>query len=180
MGSKGNGVRVEFLADRSAGVQTQNWAWSSYPAHVGATLSPPWLDTEGLHGYMLGRAPATVADRRRAAQRYADFVAAAPATTLWGQALRQQIFLGDEAFVERMQALADPQRAKAREIPQAQRQSSRTLDQWLAACDSREEALYQAYRESGIRMSAMARALGLSVSRVSRLITRAEQAKGKT
>jgi REP element-mobilizing transposase RayT len=158
----------------------QNWSWSSCRAHVGVDSAPPWLDTEGLHGYLLGRPPAGAADRRRAAQRYADFVASAPATALWDTALRQQIFLGDEIFVERMHALAEPQRVGAREIPKAQRRSSRTLTQWLAGSASREEALYLAYRESGMRMSTIAQELGLSVSRVSRLIARAEQAKGKT
>jgi putative transposase len=38
-------------------------------------------------------------------------VAAAGDVRLWDEALRQQIYLGDEAFVERMQKLADPQRA---------------------------------------------------------------------
>ena len=45
---------------------------------------------------------------------------------------------------------------------------------------SREEALLRAHTESGLTMSAIAKELGLSVSRVSRLIARAEGAKGKT
>ncbi|HEX4985776.1 MAG TPA: transposase, partial [Burkholderiales bacterium] len=94
---------------------------------------------------------------------------------------RQQIFLGGEAFVARMRERTEPGRARAKEIPKAQRRSSsRTLAQWLADSDTREAALYGAYRESGLRMSAIAEELGLSVSRVSRLIARAEQAKGKT
>jgi DNA-directed RNA polymerase specialized sigma subunit len=50
----------------------------------------------------------------------------------------------------------------------------------LATSDSRDEALYRAHVESGMSMSEIARELGLSVSRVSRLIARAEGAKGKT
>ena len=49
--------------------------------------------------------------------------------------------------------------------------------QWLSTCDSREEALLRAHTESGLTMSAIAKELGLSVSRVSRLIARAEGAK---
>ena len=44
------------------------WAWSSYRAHVGQTPAPAWLDTEGLHGYLLGRPVRSAADRRRAAR----------------------------------------------------------------------------------------------------------------
>jgi DNA-directed RNA polymerase specialized sigma subunit len=100
---------------------------------------------------------------------------------LWDSALRQQIYLGDDAFVERMQARAEQRRSSAREIPKVQRRKPKnSLGQWLANCDSREEALYRAYTESGLSMTEMADELGLSVSRVSRLIARVEEAKGKT
>lgn len=104
---------------------------------------------------------------------------------LWGQGLRQQIHLGDESSVERMQALAGPLGAldqpSAREVPRVQRRDplrQRTLAQWLQACVSREEALWCAYTQSGLRMTDMARELGLSVSRVSRLIARHEGSGG--
>jgi hypothetical protein len=157
----------------------QNWAWSSYRAHVGTEPTPPWLDTDGLHGYLLGRPPATVADRHRAAKRYAEFVASGAGDKLWDTALRQQIFLGDEGFVDRMQALATPGNSTDRDIPKAQRRKLRSLAQWLERCTTREEALYRAHTEGALSMSAMARELGLSVSRVSRLIARVDQAKGK-
>jgi putative transposase len=83
-------------------------------------------------------------------------------------------------FVERMQKMADAKRTTAREIPKAQRRTTRSLAQWLSACNSREEALFWAHTESGLTMSALAKELGLSFSRVSRLIARAEEAKGKT
>ena len=49
------------------------WPWSSYLAHVGQVGTPPWLDTDGLHGYLLGQPAATAARRRKAAEN------------LWGQ-----------------------------------------------------------------------------------------------
>jgi REP element-mobilizing transposase RayT len=157
-----------------------DWRWSSYLAHVGAAPSPQWLDSAGLHGYLLGRDARGTADRRRAASRYAALVAAAPEGSIWDDALRQQIYLGDAEFVERMRSRAEPRRAGARETPKAQRSRPITLKQWLATCDSREQALYRAHTESGLSMTAIARELGLSVSRVSRLIARTEEAKGKT
>jgi putative transposase len=159
------------------------WSWSSYRAHVGLAQVPVWLDMDGLHGYVLGRTVRTAMDRRRAADRYVELVASGVEVHLWDHGLRQQIYLGDEQFVERMQAMAEPRRAAAREIPRTQRRKPRSLAQWLASCDSREDALHKAYTEGGLRMSAIASELGLSVSRISRLIARAErveQAKGKT
>lgn len=48
-------------------------------------------------------------------------VADAQGAELWGDALRQQIYLGDTDFVERMQALAEAPRKAARDTPKAQR-----------------------------------------------------------
>ena len=50
------------------------WAWSSYRAHVCKAPTPSWLDSDGLHGYLLGRSVASDRDRRRAAQKYAALV----------------------------------------------------------------------------------------------------------
>ncbi len=162
------------------------WPWSSYRAHVALASTPVWLDTSGLHGYLLGRAPQGAADIRRAAARYAALVDDGRDVQLWSDALRQQIFLGDEAFVERTQARADAARRDSIEVPRAQRRKPGDLDRWLLASASREEGMRCAHVEGGMTMSAIARKLGLSVSRVSRLIARAEglgaeaKAKDKT
>jgi REP element-mobilizing transposase RayT len=155
------------------------WAWSSFRAHVGQATGPEWLDTQGLHGYLLGHPVRGAGDRRRAADRYARLVASVPDASLWDTALRQQIYLGDEAFVERMQALAEPRNSTDDDIPKVQRRKSRTLAQWMATCENREQALYNAHTQGAMTMSAIARELGLSISRVSRLIAKAEGAKGK-
>jgi REP element-mobilizing transposase RayT len=156
----------------------EQWRWSSYRAHVGLEGSPEWLDTDGLHGYVLGRSVNGRVDRRRAEQRYIRLAAEAAGVRLWEDALRGQIYLGDEAFMERMQKVAKPVRG-AHDIPKSQRRSVKSLEHWLRACDSRPEALLMAHTQSGLTMSAMAEELGLSVSRVSRMIASAEQAKGK-
>lgn len=153
------------------------WPWSSYLAHVGRAQIPAWLDTAGLHGYLLGHTPSGPADSDRAAACYAELVAAGFNDRLWDGALRQQIYLGDDAFVERMQALVEPQRRAADEVPRVQRRAAVTLAQCLAEGLSRDEALWRAYTEGATTMTVLARELGLSVSRVSRLISRAKAAK---
>ena len=171
------------------------WAWSSYAAHVGAAATPAWLDSEGLHGYLLGHLPRDATERTRAAAKYASLVKAdaerlAPSsaspqalatddsrpttTSIWAKGLRQQVYLGDEAFVARMQALAEPTRLLSRETPRVQRQRAAALSSWLADAATREEGLYRAHTQGGMSMTRIARELGLSVSRVSRLIARHE------
>ena len=168
-----NPVRASMVSDPLC------WPWSSYAAHVGHAPTPAWLDSDGLHGYVLGRPVRDAADRRRAGRDYARHVADGVGRSLWDIALRQQIYLGDEAFVEKMQRHADRRASgpvASSEVPKAQRLTPRTLRQCLAAAPTREAALLMAYRYHGISMSAIAAELGLSVSRVSRLIARAERA----
>lgn len=157
-----------------------DWPWSSYGAHEGVRLPPVWLDTASVHGYLLGRDVATAADARRAAQRYAKLVAQGKEVRLWDDALRQQIFLGDETFVERMQTLLEADRLVTTDIPRAQRsRRPKSLRAYLGEY-GRDEAIYQAHREGGHTLSAIAGELGLSVSRVSRIVSaaRARLAKG--
>lgn len=155
-----------------------DWPWSSYRAHVGAVPTPDWLNSDGLHGHLLGYPPAGPKDRRCAAQRYAALVGEARSedATFWQEALRGQVFLGDEAFVERMQALAAPHLVADKQIPKAQRHRLRTWQDCFAQCGDRSHALHMAYRECGATMTALAQQAGLSVSHVSRLITAHENA----
>jgi len=159
----------------------EQWLWSSYRAHLGQTVAPPWLDTEGLHEYLLGKAPESASARRQAARRYARFVAQGVGEALWEKALNRQIYLGDDNFVKRMQSRAEPEALSASPIPKQQRSKlkKRTLKQWLAHSDTREQALRNAYVHSGLTMTAMAQALGLSTARVSQLIAAAEAEGGR-
>lgn len=145
-----------------------DWPWHSLGAHTLAGEAPAWLDVDGLLSHVQGRPLQGAADRRRAAERYARLLATEPEPALWTH-LRQQIFLGDERFASRMQALSVP---PVRLAPRraASRAAARGLTAWLRDGCSRSEALYRAHTEGGQSMTALAAELGLSVSRVSRLI----------
>jgi REP element-mobilizing transposase RayT len=162
-----NPVRAGLVAS------ARDWPWSSYLALTGASPAPHWLDAGLVHSMMLGRTLATPADQAQAQRLYAELVATARAAPLWAGALRQQVYLGDPAFVERMQAHAAAARLATPEVPRPQRAEpvAISLQEWLARCGTREEALYRAYREGGLTMTAMARELGLSVARVSQLVS---------
>ncbi len=142
------------------------------PPQAGADLPRGRLDRQGL-------APAGAQDRRRAARLYAALVSQADEgdAAFWQGALRGQVYLGDAAFVERMQAQAAPRRMAEKEIPKAQRHVPRPWPARLALCgNDRDRALYLAYREDGATMTGLAQQAGLSVSHVSRLISGQEQA----
>ena len=146
-----------------------DWPWSSYRAHTGQAEPPRWLDGDALHTMLLA-GPADTPRRRRAAQqRYAALVDAHRDSPLWPDALRQQVYLGDEAFVQRMQTQAGAAALQCAAVPRRQRSDPTTLSGWLAACDSRGEAVWMAHKRSGMTLTAIAAELGLSVGRVSQL-----------
>ena len=166
---------VELNPVRAGIVDTPGaWPWSSYCAHVGEADTPAWLDSEGLHGYLLGHPAQTAAQVRRARQMYAQLVAAGRDLRLWEQGLNKQIYLGDDDFVERMQGLMTGTGTASKGVPKVQRSVPRNLAYWLGACATREEALRCAHVRSGISMTALSAEIGLSVARVSQLIARAE------
>ena len=152
--------------------QPQDWAWSSYRAHVGQVEGPRWLESATLHHWLAPRAP-----RRDGPKRYAQFVAQGHGVKLWEKALAGQIFLGNDAFVRKMQAQANS--PNEHEIPRAQRRSAGRPLQGYFDDPDRDTAIARAYLEGGHTQSAIALATGLSVSRISRLIA-AHEAKSKT
>jgi len=148
----------------------EHWAWSSYRAHVGLTPAPGWLDTAQVWHQALGHHVQGAVGRQRAMQAYRHLVHGAHGAEPWTQQVRQQLYLGDEDFVRRLHAECPAGDA----APQAHPDAGRTLDEWLDACESREEAFARAYRSSRWTMTRIAAAAGLSVQQVSRLIARFE------
>jgi REP element-mobilizing transposase RayT len=161
-----------------------DWPWSSYQAHVGAQATPPWLDSDGLHAYLLGREVRSERDRQAAEKRYAALVDQGEAAdaSFWQDHVQGQIFLGDDAFAERSLAQVSGGRRAQREVPKAQRRIELTWADWLARADNdRDRGLYLAYRQGAWTMTALAREAALSVSHVSRVIARVErEEKGET
>jgi len=165
-----NPVRAGLVAEAA------DWPWSSYMAITGQAPCPPWLDRAAVWGYLLGEEASSDALAQKAGRAYADLVAAGKEVALWPDHLRQQVYLGDEAFVQRMQALAADRAVSDKEIPKAQRASPNTLQDWLDTMPSRDEAIVAAHRHSQLSLSDIARKLGLSVSRVSRIVAKQSEA----
>lgn len=150
----------------------QEWPWSSYRAHTGRIAAPAWLDSATLYSELAVHDP-----QLDGPAAYARFVSDKLVTNLWETALRGQIYLGDDAFIRRIQ-----KRAKtpiAHDVPRAQRKPpARAMRHYLESSD-RDTAIARAYLEGGHTQPAIARATSLSVARISRLIA-AYEAKGKT
>lgn len=151
-----------------------DWPWSSYPAHAGLAAAPAWLDVDGLHGHLLGHLATTPAQHRKAAAAYVKLQTLSRVADLLSAHLRQQLFIGDAAFAARVLARHGEHLNGASSAAKPARKP-RSWPDWQRDSSSREQALYRAYIEGGLPMSALAANLGLSVSRISRLIAVYEQ-----
>ena len=160
-----NPVRARMVRDPG------NWRWSSYNAHIGYAIAPAWLDSPAVHGYLLGHDAANAADRRRAGLRYAALVAAGKGIKLWDEALAHQIFLGGPVFVERMQALIEKDTGNAKDIPRSQRRAAaKPIEYYLQRSKDRDVGIRTAVAEGQHTMTDIGKALGLTVSRISRIV----------
>lgn len=145
----------------------ENWPWSSYLATCGQAEAPSWLQTDWILAQFGQRRSAAIA-------KYVTFVhEGARLPSIWSQ-LQGQIYLGSEAFVQKMQSLIE-QKPGLSEIPRAQR---RALTQDLAAFAAhypRDEAMARAYLSGQHSMAAIAVHFGVHYATVSRAVKRFEE-----
>jgi putative transposase len=145
------------------------WPWSSYPTTCGQAESPPWLQTDWILAQFGQRRVSAIA-------KYVSFVhEGARLPSVWSQ-LRGQIYLGSDAFVQKMQ-----QQIKKKpgldEIPRTQRRAiSQPLEQFENNY-SRDEGMARAFLSGQHTMLAIAEHFGVHYSTVSRAVVKFEGKK---
>lgn len=144
-----------------------DWPWSSYRAVTDADKTPVWLETD----WLLGQFAAT---RRAAVAAYCDFVRAGVGQEPIWRDLKQQLFLGGDAFVENLQANLDQRRL--REVPRIQRCRLAPPLAEFAALPDRREAMARAYLSGGYSQQAIADHFGVHCATVSRAVKRLDAA----
>jgi REP element-mobilizing transposase RayT len=151
----------------------KDWPWSSYRATACLMQPPAWLQTDWiLSAFGTRKGPAL--------ERYRAFVAEGKNQPSPWQLLKNQIYLGDEQFVGKLQAGLE-QGKDLSEIPMAQRRKpAKSLDYYTQKYRERDDAIVSAYRSGGYSLKAIGDHFGLHYSRVSRIVATVEKAKGKT
>ena len=143
------------------------WLWSSYRATLGYPASLDALRTDWLLSTFAGR-------RAEAVGRYRAFVAAGVNQTSPWESLRNQVYLGSEAFVSEMQEHVAGDEVLS-EVPSRQRRApAKPLGYFAQAAGSRDEAISLAYASGGYSMQSIGDFFGLHYSRVSRIIRKAK------
>lgn len=141
-----------------------DWPWSSYAAMLDPSASPEWLQTDWILGQLSPQ-------RDKAREKYIDFVRAGVGLpSIWGD-LRNQIFLGSDAFVANMQA-AIPAQSLLSEVPRLQqRQAAQPLmDYKNSHLDNPRLGMALAYLTGDFPMKSIAAAFGVHYTTVSRAV----------
>jgi putative transposase len=140
----------------------EQWPWSSYAATCGQTPKPDWLNTD----FILSQFGV---QRARAIAKYVAFVHEGKGLpSVWG-ALQAQIYLGSEAFMQKMQAQVE-KKPSLTEIPRTQRRAKVRELVDFAKSYQRDEAIALAYLSGHHTMAAIAAHFGMHYTTVSRLV----------
>ena len=152
-----NPVRAQMV--RSA----RDWRWSSYRATVGAVPCPEWLDREWLLCSFAKR-------QSEAIDRFKHFVADGKNQPSPWDNLRNQIFLGDEQFVERMLDHVEKDKSLS-EIPKVQRRAvTKSIEDYVCDTDDRNQAIVSAYRSGSFTLSEIGEHFNLHYSTVGGIV----------
>jgi len=145
----------------------EQWRWSSYRAMIGKEPVPKWLSVERI----LGQFGEPVGQARR---RFARFVRERASHSVW-DGLRQQIYLGDQAFVEKMQAKAKIN-GDVRSVPQSQRRPpALALAEIAASHSERNAAISAAYATGHYSYREIAEHFGIHLATVGRIVRKTMQ-----
>ena len=153
-----NPVRARMVRDAG------DWPWSSFRATAGMIPAPDWLKTD----WILAAFAESLQD---APSAYRGFVAEGDKQASPWEALKNQIFLGSEAFVAEMQRQIDGNR-RLSEIPKTQRRAlPRPLAWYFRHHRDRDRAIFEAFRSRGYSMREIGDQVGLHYSTISRIIS---------
>ncbi|MFK8021881.1 MAG: hypothetical protein AB8B86_19130 [Pseudomonadales bacterium] len=146
----------------------REWRWSNYRATVTQVNVPPWLNVEWTLA-SFGRR------KTKAIEAYKRFVAKGNGQpSVWSE-LRNQVYLGDDCFVEGLLSCIDSDEDLSEISSSQRRPTPLSLNEYKAKYPTRDKAIVLAYRRSGgYTQKAIGEHFGLHYARVSRIISKAK------
>jgi REP element-mobilizing transposase RayT len=153
--------RVNDIAD---------WKWSNYSAMIGKELLPEWLETDWLLSQF-------GASKNEAIIAYKNFVREGIGLPPIWDALKCQMYLGEDSFIEKIQEFnkSFENGQDLKEVPRLQRRSiTKALEWYEKTYESREEAMAQAYFSGNYTMKEISSWFKMHYSTVSRAVRKIE------
>jgi len=141
----------------------RDWPWSSYRSTAGQSKGLKCLNVEWLLA-CFGKKKSV------AIKRYKTFVSEGKGQQSPWALLRNQVYLGNEDFVAKMQALIDGDK-KLSEIPISQRRPKpKKMKYYAASSADRNTAIVRAYQSGGYTLKQVGDYFGLHYSTVSGIV----------
>jgi len=163
-----NPVRAGIVKD------PRDWKWSTYRATIGYDPGIPGLTTDWILS-QFGK------ERKAASNRYQAFVLSGIKAESPLKAIKGQLFLGQENFIENIKHLMRG-KEKLKEITREQRYIARpALNEIFKLKDkkSKDQVIYEAHLQYGYTLKDIAEYIGVHYSTVSRAIKRIEREEEK-
>jgi len=157
-----NPVRARMV--RSA----KDWKWSSYRATAGFTENEPCLTTDWILSCF--------SDKKNLAEAsYREFVQAGKNQPSPWENLKNQIYLGTDEFIEKMQCKLDPEQS-LKDIPKKQKRApAKPLEYYKQQFNNRQEAMAKAYLSGHYTLYEVGVVFGVSYATVSRAVKSYEE-----
>jgi len=145
----------------------KDWPWSSYRATAGLGVVHAALTRDWVLGNF-GR------DRESAQKAYRAFVKQGRGQPGPWEALKNQIYLGSDQFVEDMQSKLSPDQS-LEDVPKRQKLGPvKPLGYFRDKFESRDTAMAEAYRSGHYTLTEVGKAFGVSYATVSRAVKKLE------
>ena len=137
------------------------WRWSSYASMIGREAAASWLQTDWILSQFSPQ-------RDRAISAYVDFVRSGVGLPALWQNLRAQVYLGSDAFMEKMQTHVVQEIS---EVPRVQqRPIACSLERYAAHYSTKQESMVAAYTSGDFTLKKIADHFGVHYSTVSRIV----------
>ncbi len=145
----------------------KDWPWSNYRATAGLAEGATCLTTD----WVLGGFAKT---KNIAQQRYRDFVQQGKGQPSPWQSLQNQIYLGDDEFILKVQCKLDPDQS-LKDIPKKHKQAPiKPLECFDQAGRTRNDNMAQAYLSGHYTLEQVGQHFGVSHATVSRALKQHE------
>jgi REP element-mobilizing transposase RayT len=146
----------------------EEWPWSSYRATAGLAIAHPALTTDWVLG--------NFGEQRKSAElSYKNFVRQGNNQASPWEMLKNQIYLGSDEFVDKMQRELDPVQSLV-DIPKPQKQRApQPLSYYKNKYKERNRAMAEAYRSGHYTLIQIGDAFGVSYATVSRAVKKSER-----
>lgn len=152
-----NPVRAHMITN------VTEWPWSSYLSMIGADTAPEWLEIDWILSHFGSQ-------RKRAREKYTNFIQEGMGLAPIWKNLQHQIYLGDESFVAKHQAVLKDKESLD-DIPMLQkRKLPKPMSYYREKFKNENQAIFQTYISGGYTLKEIGDYYSKHYTTISRII----------